>query len=393
MLDSEKTTTSSTPISVVHSCHVWLSQTMTWLYTQVMRQPEHIKNHVVTDLTQNLDQFPFQNLTCEADDYKIWQWLSRHSWRIRRWRQTRLLINKIHSTGATVLHSHFGPQGWRNLDIAAKTRINHVVTFYGYDASRQPKSEPEWQARYRDLFNQADLFLCEGPHLGKCLIELGCPESKVMVHHLGINLDRIPYRPTPWQPGETLRVLMAGTFVEKKGMPLAIKALGEVQKRFPLELTIIGDAVQQPRSQEEKQRILNALDQHGLTSCTRLLGYQPHSTMMEEAYRNHIFLSPSVTASDGDTEGGAPVSIIEMAAAGLLVVSSTHCDIPEVIVDEHGGALAEEGNQEDLTKKLLHLLESSDNWQTMTAVARKHIEKEFDAATQGSRLGHIYESL
>ncbi len=49
--------------------------------------------------------------------------------------------------------------------------------------------------------------------------------------------------------------------------------------------------------------------------------------------RHHLFLSPSVTAPDGDSEGGAPVSIIEAAATGMPVVSTTHCDIPQAVDD------------------------------------------------------------
>ena len=33
--------------------------------------------------------------------------------------------------------------------------------------------------------------------------------------------------------------------------------------------------------------------------------------------RCHLFLSPSVTAADGDTEGGAPVGLIEASATDL----------------------------------------------------------------------------
>src|SRR5690606_39794503 len=68
--------------------------------------------------------------------------------------------------------------------------------------------------------------------------------------------------------------------------------------------------------------------------CSSDLGYQPWRALMDAAYRHHVFLSPSITASDGDTEGGAPVGLIEMAATGMPVISSRHADIPEVI--EHG---------------------------------------------------------
>ena len=73
------------------------------------------------------------------------------------------------------------------------------------------------------------------------------------------------------------------------------------------------------------------IEKHKLQSKIRMLGFQPYSVLLEEAYTHHIFLSPSVTASDGDTEGGAPVTLIEMLATGMPIVSTTHCDIPEII--------------------------------------------------------------
>ena len=83
-----------------------------------------------------------------------------------------------------------------------------------------------------------------------------------------------------------------------------------------LEIVIIGDNTLEPRSQSEKQKILQVIEKYGMQSKIRMLGFQPHCVLMNEAYKHHIFISPSVTAADGDTEGGAPVSIIEMAASG-----------------------------------------------------------------------------
>lgn len=59
----------------------------------------------------------------------------------------------------------------------------------------------------------------------------------------------------------------------------------------------------------------------------------PYDRLLDEIARHHVFLSPSVTAPDGDSEGGAPVTIIEAAASGMPVVNSTHCATPEAVYD------------------------------------------------------------
>ena len=380
-------------VPVTHSVHLWLSRPMNWLYTQVRYLPPKFSSHVVCDETANLAEFPAANLVSADQDHFAWRFLGRHSWQIARRRQSYLLRRQARRYQAQLLHSHFGDRGWANIRDASRLDMKHVVTFYGYDVSRLPYIEPMWHDRYAELFRSAQLFLCEGPHMRQALVKLGCPEEKAKVHHLGIRVDEVTFRPRSWRPGEPLRVLIAGSFREKKGIPDALEALALIKTRVELEITIIGDTNTEPRSQAEKARILATIDRCDLQTRTRLLGYQPYSNLMSEAHRNHVFVSPSVTASDGDTEGGAPVSIIDMAASGMPVVSTRHCDIPEVL--EHGvtGLLAEEHDIDGLARNLYWLLDNPEAWEPMVSTARRHIEQEFNATVQGHRLGTHYDRL
>jgi colanic acid/amylovoran biosynthesis glycosyltransferase len=160
-----------------------------------------------------------------------------------------------------------------------------------------------------------------------------------------------------------------------------------------LEVTIIGDSRPDLQSRSEKQRILDAISTGGLEKCVRLVGFQSHQGMLKEAYRNHVFLSPSVTAADGDTEGGTVLAIIEMVATGLPVVSSRHCDIPTII--EHGrtGFLAEEKNVDGLAESLRWLIKHPDRWRALTDAARQHVDQKFNAAVQGVELASLYREV
>jgi colanic acid/amylovoran biosynthesis glycosyltransferase len=226
--------------------------------------------------------------------------------------------------------------------------------------------------------------------MAECIIKLGCSPEKVKVHHLGVSVDTIEFKPRIWQPNTPLRVLIASTFTEKKGIPYALEALGKIQHQVPLEITIIGDAFSHPETQREKQKILTIVDKYNLKSKINFLGYQSHQVLFNEAYQHHIFLSPSVTSSDGDTEGGAPVSIIEMAATGMPIVSTIHCDIKEVILNGVTGLLAQERDIEGLVNHLQYLINHPEQWQPMLEKGRQRIELEYNAITQGSRLGNIY---
>jgi colanic acid/amylovoran biosynthesis glycosyltransferase len=169
--------------------------------------------------------------------------------------------------------------------------------------------------------------------------------------------------------------------------------VGMLSKDILVELTIIGDAGADVESRREKGRILDELCRHNLMPCTRMLGYQPHDVLLQEAYRHHVFLSPSLTAQDGDTEGGAPVALIEMAATGMPIVSTTHCDIPEIV--QHGitGLLAPERDVEALYGHLGWLTEHYGLWEVMLKAGRQHVEREYSLSRQAERLTALYESL
>jgi colanic acid/amylovoran biosynthesis glycosyltransferase len=380
-------------VKVIHSASIWLLQTQTWIHNQVKYLPKDIESHIVCQSTENLDQFYLPNIHVIRKKSLLSRYggsglkgaspMARILW---LWRMCQKIKPEI-------VHSHFGNMGWYDSLVVRLMKARHVVTFYGFDVNMLPTQKPIWRKRYQSLFNSADLFLCEGEHMAGCLAKLGCPPDKAKVHHLGVEVDKILFKPRKWRPGETLRVLIAASFREKKGIPYALAALGRLQEEISLEITIIGDATAEERDQEEKERIFGVIEMYEMQSKIKMLGFQPYSVLLEQAYGNHIFISPSVTASDGDTEGGAPVTIIEMAASGLPVVSTMHCDIPGVIEDGVTGLLAPERDVDGLVTHIRWLLESHDSWETMLKEGRKKIEREFDVRVQAQRLGEIYRKI
>ena len=381
-------------VTILHSCQIWLPQTQTWMYSQVAElQRLGLDVHVACERTENLDQFAILNIHCLANEPKWRQILDRSLRMLRIRRHLNHLVSVGKEVGAEIIHSHFGHIGWRNLGAVRALDAKHVVTFYGLDVNKLPTQYPAWQRRYRQLFDEVDLILCEGSYMAKCIVALGCATEKVKVQHLGIDVDHIEFRPRQWQLGQPLKVLIAASFREKKGIPYAIEALRLLRKDVKVELTIIGDAGRDLASKREKQNIHAALKHSGLASDVHLLGYQPHEVLLREAYLHHVFLSPSITASDGDTEGGAPVSLIEMAATGMPIVSTTHCDIPEIV--QHGvtGLLASEHDIDSLACHLRWYAENPGQWEGMLASGRRHVEQEYGLQAQGEKLVAHYQAL
>ncbi|MDL1980892.1 MAG: glycosyltransferase [Deltaproteobacteria bacterium] len=92
-----------------------------------------------------------------------------------------------------IAHSHFAMVGWEYMRLAKRMGIPHVVSFYGYDYEHILFRKPFWKRRYRQLFQCADLFLCEGKHGAQILKKIGFPPEKIRVARLGVDVDHIPF--------------------------------------------------------------------------------------------------------------------------------------------------------------------------------------------------------
>lgn len=385
-------------LTVAHSFPVWLPQTQTWLYHQARHlPPDRISAHVICRVTRNLDQFalsPIHSLYTAASP------LSRLSERFLRntdfHAYNALVCRQIN---ADILHSHFGPIAWKNMKMLDMVRSpgrmlpKHIVTFYGQDVDRLPKTHPSWINRYKELFSRVDAVLCEGPHMAEKVQALGCDPKRIGLHRLGVSLQNRPFTPPVKQPNEPFKVLMAAAFRPKKGLLDGLKALDMVSQRFDLQVTLVGESTGEPDSEQEKARIHSFLADSSLGSGVHLAGFVTAEQLDQMARDHHIYLCPSKQAPDGDTEGGAPVSLIEMAASGLPVVSTRHADIPDII--EHGvsGLLARENDPESLAQCVETLFSNVSEWAGYAHRAREVVEARHNAVQQGELLSNIYEQV
>lgn len=382
---------------MAHRVHEYYELTSNWIHTQV----QHLTRYnpiVLTEKTANLEGHSAPEYCALEERPRVEGWVNWISCRIVGYPAS--FSKMIRQNNAQLLHAHFGFTGYGALPLAKRTRLPLITTFYGVDASKLPKIHPIWRKYYSKLFQYGSRFLVEGHHMGKQLVSLGCPENKITVQHLGIDLDRFPFEPRQLREGQTLKILAAGRFTEKKGLLYAVEAFAKlVGKNVNSQLTVIGDAASSgdsgyvQESQSTKQLILNAIKQNGVADKITLLGLQPYDALVKEYYAHHVFLSPSVQAESGDNEGGAPVTLIEAGASGMPVVATHHCDIPEVVQDGVTGMLAPERNSDALAEYLLTFVNNPQRLLDMGVAGHKHITKEYDAITQGARLEAIYDEV
>ena len=377
-------------VRVAHSVRTWLPLTEIWIFNQ-LNNMKNIESIVLAQELVNQDAFQWPHLY-PMNQYQ--QFMVKGASRLGFKWKPNMYHRAVRLHKVDILHSHFGNIGWSDMELAKKNNLKHIVSVYGADVNRVPVQRPEWRQRYKDLFAQADMFLCEGPFMGQNLINLGCPEDKIRIQRLGVDVGEIKYSPRKFDGIGALKILIAGTFREKKGIPYAMKAIGRLIKDgVNIEVTVIGDSNGHAFEEEEKRKILETIEQYDMQSRVSLLGYQPYATLLAEAYKNHLFISPSVRAEDGDAEGGAPVVLMDLMATGMPIISTTHCDIPQIVIHEQNGLLASERNVDELVNHLIWFLEHPTEWQRFSEHGRHHVETFFDASQQALTQEKIYQEL
>jgi colanic acid/amylovoran biosynthesis glycosyltransferase len=336
-------------------------------------------------LLEGLHRRAVPRLRADADAARFQAWAER----ILRQRQAR------------VIHAYYGPIGWRMLELRRRLGIPLVVSFLGDDMApslspwwwwwvEDGSGTPDWPARLAELFAHADLVLAEGPFMRGRLVELGCPPEKVEVQRIGIPVGEMPFRAR--RPDGRPVLVFAGRFCAQKGLLYALDAARRLRDEGrDFELRLIGDDTLTDGSYAS--RVHAYVREHRLGDRVRMLGFLDHARYLEEMQRGDVFVHPSVVDDAGRHEGGAPTTILEAQALGMPVVSTLHCDIPNVTRPDESALLVPECDAEALAGALSRLLDDPSRWGEMGRAGRRLMERQHSVATEARRLEDRYLAL
>jgi colanic acid/amylovoran biosynthesis glycosyltransferase len=369
-------------IRIAHFRKKYLGLSETFIY-QVAAHAGKVEPLFFTQmLLPSAIHFPLPRLylaSPEAMWNRQWLWAQLD----RKVRNRPPIIGLLARHKARLIHAHFGPDGCIARPWAAELGLPLVTSFYGYDLSKQSAIE-RWMPEYQILFEQGALFLVEGNHMRQSLARLGCPVEKIQVQRIAIDVQQVPYQERRLMAGEPVRLLFCGRFVEKKGLADCLRAVSTVIRQgFDIHLRVVGDG-------ELRPEVESLIEDLGLGGKVDLLGFIPYSQLLGELNNAQILIAPSLSALDGDSEGGAPVILLDAQANGLPILSTTHADIPEVVVDGQSAYLAPEGDAAALAEGLIGLIMHPEDWPAMGAAGRAHVEKHHDIRVLAPQLEHKY---
>ncbi len=259
-----------------------------------------------------------------------------------------------------------------------------AICFRGYDMSGYIKENPKV---YDTIFPICDLFLPVCKLFEERIISLGGDPKNIAVIHSAIDCTRFKFkkRYAP-QPHQKINIISAGRFVEKKGFEYAIRAVARLVKKHPnIRYTIIGGG---PLA----KRLKGLIKKLKVSKYVRILGWQTHDELVKILDKSHLFVAPSVTAKNGDLEG-IPNVLKEAMAMGLLVISTYHAGIPELVEHGQSGLLVHERDYVALAKQIHYLMTHQKIWPLMGKFARKKVEEQFNKDQENKRLATVLKEL
>jgi len=297
-------------------------------------------------------------------------------------------LRRLRQEEPDLIHAHFAFDGVFAMRLADELRIPLVVTLHGYDvtitdvAFGRTREGRRYLKRRRELWKKTTKFLCSCEYIMNRAVAAGFPKEKMEVLYSGHNLRK--YSPGA-EPRNRNLVLYVGRLVEKKGCSYLLRAVAKIAAVHPdVELAIIGDG---PLLES-----LKVLAKELKINC-RFLGTlmhpEPGNSVHDWMRRARVFCVPSVTASDGNTEG-QPAVFVEAHALGLPAVSYQTAGIGEAVLHGETGLLAPEKDVDSLAEYLLRFLRDDTFWQSCSERGKQWVWERFDLDVLTRQLERAY---
>lgn len=376
-------------INVLHVLRTYLPVTENWLF-HLLDNTEGVQHTIYCEKfspgifhTKKFDFLPlpvgYESEFGQSFPHKLIRFffnIFRHVTGITKQRYFSQLIK---TEKPSIIHIHFGTMALAYEAVLMKTTTPFVVSYYGYDYN------PTYN--YKNIFHKVTAVICEGKAGKEQLIGLGCPDEKIKIVPLGIiPLERVTLKR---KPEGRLHLVQIASFTEKKGHIYTIRAVEKALSACPnIRLTLIG-----PDSFLKRKMMAyvheNKLDKKILFKD----GITPDN-LSEELKQYDVFIHPSVTAENGDNEGGAPVVLLNAQNVGLPVISTYHKDIPDYVIHGITGFLAPEKDVGILSSLIIEFYKMKEqSFLNFSTNARNHVHKYYDLRENAQKLSSLYHTI
>ncbi|GAB7020489.1 glycosyltransferase [Halostagnicola bangensis] len=249
------------------------------------------------------------------------------------------------------------------------------------------RAVPDQRPLFRSLIDRATLPLSD--HIvsnsiagAEWIVENGANPNSVSVIYNGRNIERYSSAEAPSELSDKLAIDKGpvigtvGRLIERKGHYDLLEAWPTVLENYPnATLLLVGDGPER----EALQKFATAL---GCASSVRFLGMR--DDVPELLALLDIFVFPSHFE-------GLPGALLEAMAAGLPIVCTPVDGNSELIVDGESGLFVTVKSPDQISGRLIALLEDIDKREQLAEGAQKRAETNFTLQSMASEFSQLYE--
>lgn len=273
------------------------------------------------------------------------------------------------------LHFGFGTMALGRENIAKVLGAKMAVSFRGFDYYVYPVKNPSC---YRILFTKEVRYHVLSEAMKKGLIHQGISSAKVfkITPAIDSRFFSVANRPK----SEILQIKTIARLHWIKGLNAILEALAMLKKQnIPFHYAVLGDG-------EEKERLLFAVHQLGLTEHVSFLGKLPPEEVKRELATTDVYLQYSI-------QEGFCNAVLEAQAMGLLCIVSNAEGLSENVLDGQTGFVVPKQNPKLLFEKLLEVMHLSESEkETIKKQAVQRVREEFHLEKQQREFLKFYET-
>ncbi|PVX24754.1 MAG: hypothetical protein CW691_06585 [Candidatus Bathyarchaeum sp.] len=242
----------------------------------------------------------------------------------------------------------------------------------------------------KKLMKRSDALIAVSKYTVDELTELyGIDSKKIHVIYNGVDTQRFKPRANRAELRQEFGldtkkkiVLFVGRLYHRKGLETLLQSIPPIlEKERNVKFVISGTGFKQ--KEESLRNLAKELD---IEDYVTFLGYVPDEKLPNLYATSDIFVLPAIYEN-------FPFAILEAQSTALPVISTKVGGIPEFLVDNKNGFLIDPGDPQQLTQKVLALLQDTNRAKEMGELGRKLIEEKLDWNLITNQVIDLYHKL
>lgn len=286
-----------------------------------------------------------------------------------------------------LIHIH-SASGYGSLSLAISSGPR-IVSVWGSDVFEFPHRSPLHKALLKKALQRADVVTSTSHAMANHVCSLYPDLFPPKVIPFGIDIEKFsPQRRVDRGPRDSIVVGTIKALSPVYGIDLLIQAFALVVQKSKelhrpiakrLELEIVGSGPQE----EELKSLVKRLQ---LEDQVRFIGQIAHERVCQHLQNFDIFVAASRSESFG-------VAVLEASASGLPVVVTRVGGLPEIVVEDVTGLVAESEDIQGLANAVWELVLNQEKRLQMGTKGLKHVQQNYswDKCVETMKL--LYEDL